>query len=113
MSVPNLTKTEKAEVPRFGLDKPEHPLSLLEAETAIGKILDLVPESELPECKIETHSDGSKWAQFGGVGYGISAAKRNGVLDPAVHRRGGLMDLFQEEVVYRLDIEAASLAVSS
>jgi hypothetical protein len=110
---PELSEAEKVKVAAFGLDRAEPTLTSHEADVAIGKILDLVPDAELPEHKVRVHGDGSEWAQFGGIGYGIGSAKRNGVLDPSVHRRSGMTDLLQQEVVYRLDLARQESAVSS
>lgn len=81
-------------------------MNIKEARAAIEAILDAIPDSELPKFdKIEPDEKYGAVAWWGGHGYHLGSAKRNGKRDPENYRRGASWSAIEQEMVYRADLK--------
>lgn len=79
-------------------------MNIEEARAAIEAILASIPDDELPAFdRIEQRDDGKVVAKWGGTGYYLGTAKRNGNRDPSVHREDASNEAIVLEMVYRAD----------
>lgn len=73
------------------------------AYEAIKAILAAIDDSEIPAPDKLKSEDGRVVAWFGGMGYYLGSAKRNGALEPMIHRDNAATKAIIGEAVYRLD----------
>lgn len=79
-------------------------MNLIEARRAIEGILADIPDDALPEFdRAELEEDGRVTVWWGGHGYTLGSATRNGRRDPAIYHERASWDAIEAEMVHRAD----------
>lgn len=82
-------------------------MNVKEARAAIEAILAAIDDDELPKFDRveidERYNDGKPVVWWGSTGHHLGSARRGEVREPLVHRRRGVSDAIEGEMVYRAD----------